>query len=107
LVINIRGVWCFLSMTEEMALEASAEIISLAAKYIIASVVAVAIGAVSLVYSILAFAVYGYVAIQFAILAGLFTGVAFITIGIFLTFWGLYWMRSEGKRMKRTLKTSE
>jgi len=88
-------------MTEEMALEASAEIVSLASKYIIASVVAVAIGAVSLVYSILAFLVYGFLAIQFIILAGLFIGVAFIAIGIFLTFWGLFWMRSEGNRMKK------
>ena len=94
-------------MTEEMALEASAEIISLAAKYIIVSVVAVAIGAVSLVYSVLAFLVYGFFAIQFTVLAGLFIGVAFITIGIFLTFWGLYWMRSEGKRMKKQFKSAQ
>jgi hypothetical protein len=94
-------------MTEEMALEASAEIISLAAKYIIVSVVAVAIGAVSLVYSVLAFVVYGYFVIQFSILAGLFIGVAFITIGVFLTFWGLFWMRSEGKRMKTKFKSAQ
>ncbi|MFX1563216.1 MAG: hypothetical protein ACFFDP_07905 [Promethearchaeota archaeon] len=93
-------------MTEEMAMEASAEIISLAAKYIIISVIAVAIGAVSLVYSILAYIVYGFIAIQFSILAGLFIGVAFIAIGVFLTLWGLYWMRSEGKRMKKKFKPS-
>lgn len=89
-----------------MALEASAEILSLASKYIIASVVAVAIGAISLVYSILAFIVYGFVAIQLAVLGGLFIGVAFIGIGVFLTFWGLYWMRSEGKRMKKRFKST-
>jgi hypothetical protein len=93
-------------MTEEMALEASAEIISLASKYIIVSVIAVAIGAVSLVYSLLAFVVYGYLAIQLAIIGGLFTGVAFIAIGVFLTFWGLYWMRAEGRRMKNKFKPS-
>ena len=94
-------------MSEELALQASAEIVSLASKYIIASVVAVAIGAVSLVYSILAYLVYGLIAIQFAIYAGLFTGVAFIAIGVFLTFWGLFWMRSEGNRMKKRFHSSQ
>ncbi|MFX1299614.1 MAG: hypothetical protein ACFFAL_03170 [Promethearchaeota archaeon] len=92
-------------MSDEMALQASSEIVSLASKYIIISVVAVAFGAVSLVYSVLAFLVYGYAAIQLAVLGGLFIGVAFIAIGVFLTFWGLYWMRSEGKRMKKRFKS--
>jgi hypothetical protein len=93
-------------MSEEMALQASAEIVSLASKYIIVSVVAVAIGAVSLVYSVLAYLVYGFLAIQFTIYAGLFIGVAFIAIGVFLTFWGLYWMRTEGTRMKKRFHPS-
>ncbi|MBS7251234.1 MAG: hypothetical protein Q6366_004810 [Candidatus Freyarchaeota archaeon] len=88
----------------DIDLEASASIILIASKYIVASVVAVAIGAVSLVYGILTYFVYGTYASSAAIFMGLFIGLALILIGVFLTFWGLYWMRSEGKRLKQKLE---
>ncbi|MGQ9720441.1 MAG: hypothetical protein ACUVXA_03870 [Candidatus Jordarchaeum sp.] len=90
-------------MAKEMDLEASAQIISLASKYIIISVVAVAFGAVSIVYSVLAYWVYGSFVVSFSIILGFFIGLAFIVIGLFLTFWGLVWMRSEGKRLEKKL----
>ncbi|MFB0562003.1 MAG: hypothetical protein ACETWM_12440 [Candidatus Lokiarchaeia archaeon] len=90
-------------MAREIDLEASAEIISIASRYVIISVVAVAIGAVAVVYAVLAYLVYGSYAVSFAIFGGFFIGLAFIVIGVFLTFWGLYWMRSEGKRLRKRL----
>lgn len=90
-------------MAREIDLEASAQIISIASKYIIISVLAVAAGAVALVYSVLAYLVYGSYAVSSAVIVGFFIGIAFIVIGVFLTFWGLYWMRSEGKRLKKKL----
>ena len=88
----------------DVDLEASASIISIASKYIVASVVVVAVGAVSLVYGILAYLVYGTYASSAVIFMGLFLGLALILIGLFLTFWGLYWMRSEGRRLRRKLE---
>jgi len=90
-----------MSQSRDIDLEASADIITIASKYIIYSVLAVAVGAVSIVYSILAYAIYGKEATSFSIAGGFFVGLAFILIGIFLVFWGLYWMRSEGKRLKK------
>ncbi len=90
-----------MSESKDIDLETSADIISIASKYIVFSVLAVAVGAVGIVYSILAFAIYGKEAASFSIAGGFFVGVAFILIGVFLVFWGLYWMRSEGKRLKK------
>jgi hypothetical protein len=90
-------------LAREIDLEASAEIISIASRYVIISVVAVAIGAVAVVYAVLAYLVYGSYAVSFAIIGGFFIGLAFIVIGVFLTFWGIYWMRSEGKRLRKKL----
>ncbi len=94
-------------MAREIDLEASAQIISIASKYIIFSVVLVAIGAVFMVYAVLAYLVYGTYAVSFSIIGGFFIGVAFIVIGVFLTFWGLYWMRSEGKRLRKKFERGE
>ncbi len=88
-------------MSDQIVLEASSEIISIASKYIIASVLLVAIGAIGLVYSLLTYFVYGSAALPFAIFLGFFIGIGFIAIGIFLNFWGLYWMRTEGRRLKK------
>ncbi|MEX2720420.1 MAG: hypothetical protein Q6362_003245 [Candidatus Wukongarchaeota archaeon] len=90
-----------MSESKDIDLETSADIIAIAAKYIVFSVLAVAVGAIGIVYSILAFAIYGKEATSFSIAGGFFVGVAFILIGVFLVFWGLYWMRSEGKRLKK------
>jgi len=92
-------------MSDQVVLEASSEIIQISAKYIIASVVLVAVGAIGLVYSLLTFFVYGSEALPFAIFLGFFIGIGFIVTGIFLNFWGLYWMRSEGRRLKRRFNT--
>lgn len=93
-------------MAREIDLEASAQIISIASKYIIASVVLVAIGAVCGVFSILTYLVYGTSASasNIAVFLGLFLGLALITIGAFLTVWDLYRMRSEGRRLMKKLK---
>ncbi|WXG41767.1 MAG: hypothetical protein WED07_13555 [Candidatus Freyarchaeum deiterrae] len=96
-------------MAKEIDLGASASIISIASKYIIASVILVAIGAISLVYAVITYLVYGTsiiysttvpLASGIAIFIALFVGLASIAIGGFLTLWGLYWLRSEGKRLK-------
>ncbi|RDE14353.1 MAG: hypothetical protein C4K47_04180 [Candidatus Thorarchaeota archaeon] len=92
-------------MSREIQLETSSRILNTASKYMIVSVVAVAIGCVAMVYGILAYLAYGLVAMQFAIFAGFFVGVAFVLIGVFLAFWGLYWMRNEGKRLKRMFES--
>ncbi len=90
-------------MSKDADVEASVNIISIAAKYIVSSVILIAIGLMSLVYSILTYFVYGSLALPYVILGAFFIGVAFIVIGIFLVFWGLYWMRSEGKRLRKKL----
>ncbi|MBS7248636.1 MAG: hypothetical protein QXW47_06550 [Candidatus Jordarchaeales archaeon] len=88
---------------KEIDLEASTSIIMIASKYIVASVIAVAVGSVSIVYGVLTYIVYGTYASSVAIFMGLFIGLALILIGVFLTFWGLYWMRSEGRRLREKL----
>nr|MDO8081224.1 hypothetical protein [Candidatus Freyarchaeota archaeon] len=90
-------------MAREIDLEASASIISIASKYIIISVVLVALGAVAGVFAILTYLVYGTSAFasNIVVFLGLFVGLAFIAIGGFLTLWGLYWMRSEGRRLRK------
>lgn len=92
-------------MSDQIVLEASSEIISIASKYIIASVLLVAVGAIGIVYSLLTYFVYGSFALPFAIFLGFFIGIGFISIGIFLNFWGLYWMRTEGRRLKKRFQT--
>ena len=82
-------------------LRSSMEIISISAKYIIASVLLVAIGAVGIVYAVLIYFVYGLLGLSYAVFIGFFLGAAFVLIGVFLTFWGLYWMRKEGSRIRR------
>ncbi|MFW9920737.1 MAG: hypothetical protein ACFFED_14125 [Candidatus Thorarchaeota archaeon] len=76
---------------------------SIASKYIVLSVVMIAIGSVSLVYSLLTYIVYGTDFLLIVIIGAVFIGFAFLLIGAFLTFWGLYWMRSEGKRLRKRL----
>jgi uncharacterized protein (DUF2062 family) len=80
--------------------EASEQIISLSAKYMIVSVLSMAIGTVSLAYSLLLFAVFGFDVASVVVVGAVFIGFAFIVIGIFLNFWGLYWLRNEGRRLK-------
>ncbi|MFW9977952.1 MAG: hypothetical protein ACFFEJ_07745 [Candidatus Thorarchaeota archaeon] len=63
----------------------------------------IAIGSVSLVYSLLTYIVYGTDFLLIVIIGAVFIGFAFLLIGAFLTFWGLYWMRSEGKRLRKRL----
>lgn len=75
----------------------------IASKYIIASVITVAVGSVSIVYGVLTYIVYGTYASSVAMFMGFFIGLALILIGVFLTFWGLYWMRSEGRRLREKL----
>jgi hypothetical protein len=97
-------------MSKEMDMEASESIISMASKFMIASVILVAVGAISCIYAALVYLVYGTSTIPFgsssilvssiATLFGLIIGAAFIVIGGFLALWGLFWMRSEGKRLK-------
>nr|MDO8098658.1 hypothetical protein [Candidatus Njordarchaeota archaeon] len=81
--------------------KASEQIISLSAKYMVISVLAMAIGTVSLAYSFLLFVVFHYSLASVIVVGAVFIGLAFIVIGIFLNFWGLYWLRSEGKRLKQ------
>jgi uncharacterized protein (DUF2062 family) len=80
--------------------EASEQIISLSAKYMIVSVLSMAIGTVSLAYSLLLFAVFGFDVASVVVVGAVFIGFAFIVIGVFLNFWGLYWLRNEGRRLK-------
>lgn len=90
-------------MPGEIDIEASMDIMSIASKYIVLSVVMIAIGSVSLVYSLLTYIVYGTDFLLIVIIGAVFIGFAFLLIGAFLTFWGLYWMRSEGKRLRKRL----
>jgi len=91
-------------MSEEIVLEASMEIIAIASKYIVISVVAIVIGTVGLIFGILTQLVYGKETASRAIFGGYFVGIAFTVIGIFLLFWGLYWMQSEGRRVRKRLE---
>ncbi len=82
-------------------METSADILSIASRYIVVSVLVIAIGAVSTVYAILDYLVYGLLHGLFLLLGGFFLGIAFIIIGLFIGAWGLYWMRAEGKRLRK------
>lgn len=82
-------------------METSADILSIASRYIVVSVLVIAIGAVSSVYAILDYLVYGLLHGGFLLMGGFFLGIAFIVIGLFIEFWGLFWMRSEGKRLRK------
>nr|MDO8081095.1 hypothetical protein [Candidatus Freyarchaeota archaeon] len=94
-------------MAKETDLKTIASIISIASKYIIASVVLISIGAASGVYAVLTYLVYG-TSITFtssiAVFLVLFIGLALIAIGVFLTLRSLYWMRSEGIRLREMLE---
>jgi hypothetical protein len=93
-----------MSSESEIELGSSLSIISISAKYIISSVVLVAIGAVSLVYAVLIWLVYGIAGLAVVVFMAFFVGFALLIIGVFLTFWGLFWMRREGKRLRRRFK---
>ena len=94
-------------MVRNSEIETSLDIMSIASKYIILSVITIAVGAVSLVYSLLILLVYGALLLDIVIIGVFFTGVAFLIIGTFLAIWGLFWMRNEGKRLRKKLtKTS-
>lgn len=82
-------------------METSADILSIASRYIIVSVLVIAIGAVSTVYAILDYLVYGFLYGIFLVFGGFFLGIAFVIIGLFIGVWGLFWMRTEGKRLRK------
>ncbi len=82
-------------------METSADILSIASRYIVVSVLVIAIGAVSTVYAILDYLVYGFLHGIFLVFGGFFLGIAFVIIGLFIGIWGLFWMRTEGKRLRK------
>ncbi|MFW9910098.1 MAG: hypothetical protein ACFFEF_16195 [Candidatus Thorarchaeota archaeon] len=89
-------------------METSADILSIASRYIVVSVLVIAVGAVSTVYAILDYLVYGLLHGAFLIFGGFFLGIAFMIIGLFIGVWGLFWMKTEGRRLrKRFEKMSE
>lgn len=94
-------------MSNDIDIETSMDIMSIASKYIVLSVIAVAVGSVSMVYSLLIFLVYGSEFLAVAIFGAFFTGIAFVVIGAFLAFWGFLWMRNEGSRLRRKLEHGE
>ncbi len=91
-------------MSHEVEMETSARILSIASRYIIVSVLVIAIGAVSIVYALLIFLVSGAAGLIFEVAAGIFMGLAFAAIGLFIGAWGLFWMRTEGKRLRKMLE---
>jgi len=80
------------------------DIMSIASKYIVLSVIAVAVGSVSIVYSILIYLVYGLEFLVVVVFGAFFTGAAFLIIGTFLSFWGLFWLRNEGSRLRKSIE---
>lgn len=94
-------------MSDSINLEASMDIMSIASKYIVLSVIAVTIGSVSIVYSVLIYLVYGFDFYVIVLFGTFFTGIAFLVIGAFLSFWGLLWMRNEGSRLRRKIEEDE
>jgi hypothetical protein len=86
--------------SRKVDVEASEKIISLASKFMVISVLAVAVGMVSMTYVLLLLAVFGLSIASIEVVLGIFIGVAFIVIGFFLNFWGLFWLRNEGKRLR-------
>lgn len=93
-------------MAKETDLETIRSIIAIASKYIIASVVLMSIGVASSIYAIFTYLVYG-TSITFTsgivVFLVLFVGLSLIVIGVFLTLRSIYWMRSEGVRLKEML----
>ena len=87
--------------SRDIEMETSADILSIASRYIVISVVIIAIGAISSVYAILDFLIYGMEHGAFLLFGGLFLGIAFMLIGAFIGVWGLFWMRSEGRRLRK------
>ncbi|MFW9975094.1 MAG: hypothetical protein ACFFDQ_07520 [Candidatus Thorarchaeota archaeon] len=91
--------------SRDIQMETSADILSIASRYIVVSVLVIAVGAVSTVYAILDYLVYGLLHGLFLVLGGFFLGIAFIIIGLFIGAWGLYWMRTEGKRLRKRFES--
>jgi uncharacterized membrane protein len=98
--------WRVYRMAKETDLETIRSIIAIASQYIIVTVVLMSIGAAISVYAILAYLVYGS-SITFTsgalVFLVLFVGLALIAIGVFLTLRVIYWMRSEGVRLREML----
>lgn len=96
-------------MSKDADSETIALIISIVSKYIIASVVLISMGVAIGVYAILSYVVYGS-SITFvsgiAVFLVLFFGLTLIAVGVFLTLRSLYWMRSEGVRLREKLEKS-
>jgi uncharacterized membrane protein len=89
------------NLSRDIEMETSADILSIASRYIVVSVVIIAIGAISSVYAILDYLVYGLQYGAFLVFEGFFLGIAFILVGAFIGVWGLFWMKSEGKRLRK------
>ena len=92
--------------SRDIQMETSADILSIASRYIVVSVLVIAVGAVSTVYAILDYLVYEFLHGLFLIFGGFFLGIAFIIIGLFIGAWGLFWMRTEGKRLRKRFGSS-
>ncbi|MHA3964264.1 MAG: hypothetical protein AM325_012090 [Candidatus Thorarchaeota archaeon SMTZ1-45] len=92
--------------SRDIQMETSADILSIASRYIVVSVLIIAIGAVSTVYAILDYIVYGFLHGIFLVFGGFFLGIAFVIIGLFIGVWGLFWMRTEGKRLRKRFEIS-
>lgn len=91
--------------SRDIQMETSADIMSIASRYIVVSVLIIAIGAVSTVYAILDYLVYELLHGVFLVLGGFFLGIAFIIIGLFIGAWGLFWMKTEGKRLRKRFES--
>jgi hypothetical protein len=91
--------------SRDIEMETSADILSIASRYIIVSVIIIAIGAISSVYAILDYLIYGMAHGAFLVFGGFFLGIAFVIIGVFIGFWGLFWMKSEGKRLRKRFES--
>jgi hypothetical protein len=92
-------------MSRDIEMETSADILSIASRYIIVSVVIIAIGAISSVYAILDYLIYGLIHGAFLVFGGFFLGIAFVLIGCFIGVWGLFWMKTEGKRLRKRFES--
>lgn len=95
-------------MTKEKDLENVTLILSTASKYIVASALLILVGVAVCVYAILTNLVYGS-SITFtstAVFLVLFSGLTFIATGVFLTLRSIYWMRSEGIKLREILEKS-
>lgn len=96
-------------MTKEKDLESITLILSIASKYIIVSALLILVGAAICVYAIITNLVYGS-SITFtgsAVFLVLFLGLAFIVTGVFLTLRSIYWMRSEGIKLRAILEKGD